>query len=290
MVKSGSARPRPAAACVLPDCPCACGAEPTVRLLKRGAWKAPADEAEANRRAESVRLVPSNACRNRPRDRRPRPPTRGGAATPCPSGNCDGDGPSAPTVASRHPTAAQPAPAHADQQRSPSSAPSGSAEPRPCGPRGTSSRARSGNSPRRSPDHGSECSHAGRLAASARRAQCRDVLRRAAAVAIQAQRIEGQRQIDRSIVTSPAAGPAPDPRRAQVRGERVARAHHGRGTAARHGRAGPGLPRRAGTPIAPTTETPADARPAPPTDAAAPTVRTTATMTQPPDAGGGHRR
>lgn len=36
--------------------PCVCGAEPTVRLLKRGAWTAPQDEVAANRRAESVRL------------------------------------------------------------------------------------------------------------------------------------------------------------------------------------------------------------------------------------------
>lgn len=43
--------------CVCPqDLPCACGAEPTVRLLKRGAWTASADEAASNRRAESVRL------------------------------------------------------------------------------------------------------------------------------------------------------------------------------------------------------------------------------------------
>jgi len=39
-----------------PGLPCACGAEPTVRLLKRGAWKATSDEVEANRRAESVRV------------------------------------------------------------------------------------------------------------------------------------------------------------------------------------------------------------------------------------------
>jgi 16S rRNA (cytosine1402-N4)-methyltransferase len=39
-----------------PGLPCACGAEPTVRLLKRGAWTASAEEAETNRRAESVRL------------------------------------------------------------------------------------------------------------------------------------------------------------------------------------------------------------------------------------------
>lgn len=36
--------------------PCVCGAEPTVRLLKAGAWKASNDEVERNRRAESVRL------------------------------------------------------------------------------------------------------------------------------------------------------------------------------------------------------------------------------------------
>lgn len=43
--------------CVCPaGLPCACGAEPTVRLIKRGAWKASDDEIAANRRAESVRL------------------------------------------------------------------------------------------------------------------------------------------------------------------------------------------------------------------------------------------
>ncbi|MFM7510034.1 MAG: 16S rRNA (cytosine(1402)-N(4))-methyltransferase RsmH [Actinomycetota bacterium] len=36
--------------------PCVCGAEPTVRLLRRGAWKASAEEVAVNRRAESVRL------------------------------------------------------------------------------------------------------------------------------------------------------------------------------------------------------------------------------------------
>jgi len=36
--------------------PCVCGAEPTVRLLKRGAWRAGDEEREENRRAESVRL------------------------------------------------------------------------------------------------------------------------------------------------------------------------------------------------------------------------------------------
>ncbi len=39
-----------------PGLPCACGAEPTVRLLRSGAWKATSDEVEVNRRAESVRL------------------------------------------------------------------------------------------------------------------------------------------------------------------------------------------------------------------------------------------
>ena len=39
-----------------PGLPCACGATPTVRLLKRGAWTASADEVAANRRSESVRL------------------------------------------------------------------------------------------------------------------------------------------------------------------------------------------------------------------------------------------
>jgi 16S rRNA (cytosine1402-N4)-methyltransferase len=39
-----------------PGLPCACGAEPTVRLLKRGAWKPSAEELAANPRAESVRL------------------------------------------------------------------------------------------------------------------------------------------------------------------------------------------------------------------------------------------
>ena len=43
--------------CVCPSgLPCACGAVPTVRLLKRGAWTAAEDEVAANRRAESVRL------------------------------------------------------------------------------------------------------------------------------------------------------------------------------------------------------------------------------------------
>jgi 16S rRNA (cytosine1402-N4)-methyltransferase len=36
--------------------PCTCGAEPRVRLLKRGTWKPSADEIAANPRAESARL------------------------------------------------------------------------------------------------------------------------------------------------------------------------------------------------------------------------------------------
>ncbi len=43
--------------------PCVCGAEPTVRLLKRGAWTASADEIAANRRSESVRLRAAEALR-----------------------------------------------------------------------------------------------------------------------------------------------------------------------------------------------------------------------------------
>lgn len=39
-----------------PKLPCACGAEPTVRLLRRGAWKASTEEIEANPRARSVRM------------------------------------------------------------------------------------------------------------------------------------------------------------------------------------------------------------------------------------------
>lgn len=39
-----------------PHLPCGCGARPTVRLLKQGAWKASAAEIAANRRSESVRL------------------------------------------------------------------------------------------------------------------------------------------------------------------------------------------------------------------------------------------
>ncbi|HYD09519.1 MAG TPA: 16S rRNA (cytosine(1402)-N(4))-methyltransferase RsmH [Acidimicrobiales bacterium] len=39
-----------------PSLPCACGATPTVRLLKRGAWKPTADEIARNPRAESARL------------------------------------------------------------------------------------------------------------------------------------------------------------------------------------------------------------------------------------------
>jgi 16S rRNA (cytosine1402-N4)-methyltransferase len=39
-----------------PGLPCACGAEPRVRLLKRGAWKPSAEEVAANPRAGSARL------------------------------------------------------------------------------------------------------------------------------------------------------------------------------------------------------------------------------------------
>jgi 16S rRNA (cytosine1402-N4)-methyltransferase len=39
-----------------PGLPCVCGATPTVKLLKRGAWTATDDEIERNRRAESVRV------------------------------------------------------------------------------------------------------------------------------------------------------------------------------------------------------------------------------------------
>jgi 16S rRNA (cytosine1402-N4)-methyltransferase len=39
-----------------PGLPCACGAVPTVRLLKRGAWKPSKDEIARNRRSESARL------------------------------------------------------------------------------------------------------------------------------------------------------------------------------------------------------------------------------------------
>jgi len=56
MVKSAF-RQAETGGCVCPSgLPCACGAEPTVRLLKRGAWKATVEETAENRRAESVRL------------------------------------------------------------------------------------------------------------------------------------------------------------------------------------------------------------------------------------------
>jgi 16S rRNA (cytosine1402-N4)-methyltransferase len=56
MVKS-TFREAETGGCVCPsDLPCACGAEPTVRLLKRGAWKATDEEISTNRRAESVRV------------------------------------------------------------------------------------------------------------------------------------------------------------------------------------------------------------------------------------------
>jgi 16S rRNA (cytosine1402-N4)-methyltransferase len=56
MVKS-ALRDAETGGCVCPPTlPCACGAEPTVRLLKRGAWTASADEVDRNPRAQSVRL------------------------------------------------------------------------------------------------------------------------------------------------------------------------------------------------------------------------------------------
>ncbi|MEI2639688.1 MAG: 16S rRNA (cytosine(1402)-N(4))-methyltransferase RsmH [Microthrixaceae bacterium] len=39
-----------------PRLPCVCGAEPTVRLLRSGAWKATPEEVASNRRSESVRM------------------------------------------------------------------------------------------------------------------------------------------------------------------------------------------------------------------------------------------
>ncbi len=48
-----------------PGLDCVCGAEPTVKLLKRGAWKADADEVAVNRRAQSVRMRAAEAL---PRD------------------------------------------------------------------------------------------------------------------------------------------------------------------------------------------------------------------------------
>lgn len=52
--------------CICPSgLDCVCGAEPTVKLLKRGAWKADADEVAINRRAESVRMRAAEAL---PRD------------------------------------------------------------------------------------------------------------------------------------------------------------------------------------------------------------------------------
>lgn len=56
MVK-GKLREAETGGCVCPPgLECVCGAEPTVRLLKRGAWKADDTEIAANRRASSVRL------------------------------------------------------------------------------------------------------------------------------------------------------------------------------------------------------------------------------------------
>lgn len=53
----GAMRDAETGGCVCPaQLPCVCGAEPTVRLLKRGAWTADPDEVERNPRAQSVRL------------------------------------------------------------------------------------------------------------------------------------------------------------------------------------------------------------------------------------------
>lgn len=52
--------------CVCPDgLDCVCGAVPTVRLLKRGAWKASADEVAQNPRARSARLRAAEALGSR---------------------------------------------------------------------------------------------------------------------------------------------------------------------------------------------------------------------------------
>jgi 16S rRNA (cytosine1402-N4)-methyltransferase len=56
MVKSAM-RAAETGGCVCPPTlPCVCGAEPTVRLLRRGGWTAPAEEIERNPRSQSVRL------------------------------------------------------------------------------------------------------------------------------------------------------------------------------------------------------------------------------------------
>jgi len=61
MVKQ-SLRDAETGGCVCPPgLECVCGAEPTVRLLKRGAWKATPEEIEANPRAASVRMRAAEA-------------------------------------------------------------------------------------------------------------------------------------------------------------------------------------------------------------------------------------
>ncbi|MCB1256198.1 MAG: 16S rRNA (cytosine(1402)-N(4))-methyltransferase RsmH [Microthrixaceae bacterium] len=53
----GAFREAATGGCVCPsNLPCVCGAEPTVRLLRPGAWKATPDEISANRRSKSVRM------------------------------------------------------------------------------------------------------------------------------------------------------------------------------------------------------------------------------------------
>ncbi len=53
----GALRQAETGGCVCPSgLPCACGAEPTVKLLKRGGWTPDADEVEDNPRARSARL------------------------------------------------------------------------------------------------------------------------------------------------------------------------------------------------------------------------------------------
>lgn len=56
MVKSAMREAETGGCVCPPGLDCVCGAVPTVKLLKRGAWKASAEEVEQNRRAESVRL------------------------------------------------------------------------------------------------------------------------------------------------------------------------------------------------------------------------------------------
>lgn len=73
-----------------PGLDCVCGARPTVRLLKRGAWKADAEEVATNPRARSVRLRAAEALvgAGAPADLDDAPePSRG----PDPHGTADGD-------------------------------------------------------------------------------------------------------------------------------------------------------------------------------------------------------